>query len=156
MLSVPARQAAMAPRLGIFLILAGTCIFLQLDHVDGGEGGEKGLNWCGRTCTRNGLVCNRIIIMMMAWNISANSWVSLKDQTPLWPFVIFKFQTSIWNVNVVNLTQRPTLLLPINPHDSCLIPKYPSNVPAMGSLYTGLAKLFKGRVFDGNIIQYLE
>uniref|UniRef100_A0A3Q2I719 Fibronectin type-II domain-containing protein n=1 Tax=Equus caballus TaxID=9796 RepID=A0A3Q2I719_HORSE len=27
----------MAPRLGIFLILAGTCIFLQLDHVDGGE-----------------------------------------------------------------------------------------------------------------------
>ncbi|XP_008508709.1 seminal plasma protein HSP-1-like [Equus przewalskii] len=25
----------MAPRLGIFLILAGTCIFLQLDHVDG-------------------------------------------------------------------------------------------------------------------------
>ncbi|XP_070415647.1 seminal plasma protein HSP-1 [Equus przewalskii] len=35
MFSVPARQAAMAPRLGIFLIWAGACIFLQLDHVDG-------------------------------------------------------------------------------------------------------------------------
>ncbi|KAF5921283.1 hypothetical protein HPG69_009180 [Diceros bicornis minor] len=26
----------MAPRLGIFLIWAGACVFLQLDHVDGG------------------------------------------------------------------------------------------------------------------------
>ncbi|XP_058386676.1 seminal plasma protein HSP-1-like [Diceros bicornis minor] len=25
----------MAPRLGIFLIWAGACVFLQLDHVDG-------------------------------------------------------------------------------------------------------------------------
>ena len=38
MLLVLARQAVMALHLGIFLIWAGAFVFLQLDHVDGGEG----------------------------------------------------------------------------------------------------------------------
>lgn len=41
---VTGKQAAMAPRLGIFLLWAGVSVFLPLDPVNGGEGGEMGWN----------------------------------------------------------------------------------------------------------------